>query len=672
MELGKRATGFLGQYSTRSIAIGFGLIVGLMLAMLVFTLYRVNGIGTTFNEVVAAHNLHANLTNKMRSAARDRTNLLLEIVYDTDPFSQNEKVQRFQALGTQFGEARKALLDFPLVPNEVAMLERQNEFTQATRLLQRQTIELARSGQRESAVRLLVGAVVPAQERVLEVLNQIFQYQNEEIQEVVNTTTRLQHQAFAYILLDGFAALILATLIGLMVNRSMSALLARLGGTASELKQSISELEFQKQALDKHAIVSIADAQGQITYVNDKFCQVSQYASMELLGQNHRMLNSDYHSKMFFAGMWRTIASGEVWQGEVRNRKKDGSFYWVDTTIVPFLDESGKPYQYVSIRTEVTRTKEAEQYLRRGKEDLETLVHERTAELKEREEVLRLITSAAQDAIVMVDNDGKVTFWNKAAETVFGYSAEEMMGKDPQDSIVPQRYHEQYQAGFRQFLFSGESSLVNKTTEVEALHKGAIPFFAELSLSAVQIRGKWQGIGIVRDITDRKQAEETLRQLASTDSLTGIANRREFDAALQAEMSRTERYRQPFSVLLLDIDHFKQVNDTFGHQTGDVVLRGLARLVAGRIRAQDMFARWGGEEFVILVPNCNAVEARMFAEKLRLAVEQHDFPGVGQVTCSIGLAEYHPGESINNFIERVDECLYRAKDNGRNRVEVLD
>lgn len=672
MKSGKRATDFLNQHSTRVIAIGFGLIFSLMLAMLVFTLYRVNSIGTTFNEVVAEHNQHAILANKMRATARDRTNLLLEIVYDTDPFSQDEKVQHFQALGTQFGEARKALLGYPLVPNELAMLERQNEFTQATLLLQRQAIELARSGRRDDAVKLLVGAVVPAQERVLEVLNQIFQYQNEEIQKVVNTATRLQRQTFIYILLGGFTTLLLASLIGLVVNRSMSSLLARLSGTTVDLKQSLNELEFQKQALDKHAIVSIADAQGRITYVNDKFCQVSQYTSMELLGQDHRMLNSDYHSKMFFSSLWHTIANGEVWQGEIRNRKKDGSFYWVETTIVPFLDASGKPYQYVSIRTEVTRMKEAEQYLRRGNEDLEILVHERTAELKEREEVLRLITGAAQDAIVMVDNEDKVTFWNKAAETVFGYSAEEMLGKNPQDSIVPQRYHEQFQAGFRQFALSGEGGLVNKTTEVEALRKGAIPFFAELSLSAVQIKGKWQGIGIVRDITDRKQAEVTLKQHASTDSLTGIANRREFDAALQAEIRRTERYRQPFSMLLLDIDHFKQVNDTFGHQTGDVVLRGLAKLVAGRIREQDMFARWGGEEFVILVPNCNAIEARLFAEKLRRAVEQHDFQTVGKVTCSIGLVEYHQGESVNNLIDRVDECLYRAKNNGRNRVEVLN
>ena len=166
-----------------------------------------------------------------------------------------------------------------------------------------------------------------------------------------------------------------------------------------------------------------------------------------------------------------------------------------------------------------------------------------------------------------------------------------------------------------------------------------------------------------------KRANDKLEYLASTDPLTELVNRRRLDEVLKQEFERTNRYQSELSLILLDIDNFKAVNDTRGHQVGDRIIAGVGKIAKQMSRLSDTPGRWGGEEFLIVAPQTNCENAVAFAEKLRLSIENTDFPDRVHVSASFGVASFQTGETIQLVLQRADEALYRAKQNGRNRVE---
>jgi diguanylate cyclase (GGDEF)-like protein/PAS domain S-box-containing protein len=293
-------------------------------------------------------------------------------------------------------------------------------------------------------------------------------------------------------------------------------------------------------------------------------------------------------------------------------------------------------------------------------------IRERKADL----ERFRFIFEGASDGINVMDAEtGRFTDANPASCKMFGYSRDELIGQTIEflsTGISPYTQRDAIAS-----LAQGRSG-EPQTIEWHCKAKDGHLFWVEISFRNVALENRNVGLAILRDITERKGRHDDVARQANVDVLTDLPNRRAFDDVFQQEIVRSARYERPLCVAIGDIDHFKVVNDTFGHQAGDVVLENLAEFIRGTLRTADYVARWGGEEFTILLPETRLDAADQLLNRLRANIANYVIPEIGRpVTMSFGVTAFTKSDGADDVLERADQALYASKQTGRNKVTKL-
>lgn len=418
-----------------------------------------------------------------------------------------------------------------------------------------------------------------------------------------------------------------------------------------DLQHLLGELNQQQFALDQHAIVAVADRDGKINYVNDKFCAISGYSREELIGQNHRIVKSGQHSVAFYRGMSDSIRNGTVWNGETCNRAKDGRLYWVKSTFVPLPSSRA----YITISTDISAQKAIEEKLR-----------------------IASIAFETHEAIVVTDAQARIINVNHAFEELTGYSAEEALGQNPR--LLQSGRHDK---DFYTELWA--TLLVKGVWSGEMWDKRKDGTIYPKWLTITSVRNEKDEItnyvANFMDISERKRAEDEIQRLAFYDTLTELPNRRLLMDRLIQSLLSSERSGAYGALLFMDMDNFKVLNDTQGHDVGDMLLIEVASRLKSCVRESDTVARLGGDEFVVILQGLGnseilaANQAEDLGEKIVDALSKPYFLGDHEhhSSVSIGVGLFlGRGTKVDELLKRADTAMYQAKSSGRNAVRFFE
>lgn len=334
-----------------------------------------------------------------------------------------------------------------------------------------------------------------------------------------------------------------------------------------------------------------------------------------------------------------------------------------ERTTKQLLDELAKlSHRIAEFEISETKRKKAEELLK----SIETERKKTDEALKASETRYRRLFETSQDGILILDADtAQITDVNPFLIRMLGYSYKDFLQKKLWEvglfkdiELSRSAFSELQKKGYVRFKDLPLETKDGRTIDVEFVSNVYLVNMKKV----IQCN--------IRDITVQKRMEEKLKKLSTKDNLTGFYNRRKFKEIIRIEIERVKRYNQPLSLIMFDIDHFKKVNDTYGHGAGDYVLKTIAGIVRKNIRKIDYLFRWGGEEFLILSSETQLDKAHALAERIRKAIESYKFNKVGKVTVSFGVTELTEIDTQDSFIKRADDAMYKAKEKGRNRVEV--
>jgi len=528
---------------------------------------------------------------------------------------------------------------------------------------------LVDEGERDAAVAVLINETLPAIVKYHAAWEAFVDFQRDQMIVASKVAevgySRARHLAYLLIVL----AVIVAVAIAVFTTRETAREIAtridaqnevsKLNATleervmrrAHELREAAKRLDLQAAALKAAAnAIVITDLHGTIVWANHAFTTMTGYSEEEALGKNPRMLKSGAHPESYYAELWSTISSGKLWKGEIVNRRKDGTTYTEEMTITPVAQRFGDTTatHFIAIKQDITGRKQAEQALRTS------------------EKRYRLLFERNMAGVFRTTLEGRILECNHAGARMLGYDSPEEILALPVTSFY--RTTSDREALLTRLTF--EKSLTNY--EMKFQRKNGDYSWAIGNISVVNDDSGACGIieSTLVDITDRKAAEKQVQFLAYYDALTGLPNRTLLQDRLAKALAGARRRKEKVALLFLDLDKFKDINDSFGHSVGDLVLKEVAERLKKWAREQDTVARIGGDEFLIVLTAVKEVaDAAVATERLmntiatEFVVQGHSV----SIGCSVGISIFaeHGGNS-ETLIKNADAAMYCAKENGRN------